>query len=95
MSEGSVVLVATQQQHCVRCGRSSEEIEFRSPLALKCIECDEETVEERKEYHRVYHKARGRALKELIDLHPKQFDMLLGQQREKVREEEAREAAGE
>lgn len=75
-------------QHCVRCGKSNEEVEFRSPLALKCVGCDEDTVQERKEYHRVYHKARGRALKRLIDLHPKQFDVLLAEEREAVVAEE-------
>ena len=78
-------------QHCVRCGRSSDEVEFRSPLALKCIECDESTVVERKEYHRVYHKARGRALKRLIDLHPRQYQKLLDEERINVEAEEAGE----
>ena len=98
IGEANILDMPTQaSQHCVRCGRSNEETEFRSPLALKCVECDEDTVAERKEYHRVYHKARGRALKRLIDLHSKQFDVLLAEERVSVEAEEAaeREAEGQ
>ena len=93
VSEANMTVMPTQEQHCVRCGRSSVDVEFRSPLALKCIECDERTVEERKDYHRSYHKARGRALKRLLDLHPKQFERLLLEERMKVEEEEMAAAA--
>lgn len=83
--------MAAQQQHCVRCGKSNKQVEFRSPLALKCVGCDDDTILERKEYHRVYHKARGRALKRLIDLHPRQFEKLLNEERISVEAEEAGE----
>ncbi len=82
-------------QYCVRCGRgttTSDPVQFRSPYAMKCMACDEDTVEERKEYHRLYHKARGSAIKDLIDSHPAEFETLLAKHRERIEEAEAAQA---
>lgn len=68
-------------QYCVRCGEPGP---FRSIKAMKCIACDGVTEQEREEYHRNYQKARGRALKRLVEVHPDEFDRLLLEERAKL-----------
>lgn len=67
----------TVTRHCIRCGKGDDEVEFRSPLALKCLGCDAEAVEEKRAYHKRYHAARHRAVQALIGKHPKQFKDLM------------------
>lgn len=78
--------VRVEDQFCVRCGRGRDRdgVEFRSPQALKCTQCDDETKEERKTYHRDYHKARGHAIRRLIDEHQERFEVLLVEERQKL-----------
>ena len=67
---------------CVRCGRTGDEL-FRSDRSLKCLDCDEVTIQDRKEYHRDYHKARAAAVRRLVAAHRQEYDKLLTEEREK------------
>lgn len=78
---GRVIGMDNPRQHCMRCGSAGP---FRSPLALKCIECDKATEEERREYHRTYHQARGAAIKTLIETHADEFNNLMIEERERL-----------
>lgn len=67
--------------HCTRCGAPGP---FRSEQALKCVECDDVTAKERAAYHRLYHRARGEAIKRLIDAHRREFSRYMMEEREKL-----------
>lgn len=73
---------------CVRCGEPGP---FRSDLAMKCVNCDEKTADNRKTYHREYHRARGQAVNELIARHEAEYERLLIKARSEIEAE--REAA--
>ena len=77
----------TPSKFCIRCGESESVVEFRSAHAMKCIDCDADTETERKQYHRLYHRARGRATRRLIDMHQDEFDVFLAHEHQKVKAE--------
>ena len=77
------------EQHCIRCGKTSPEVNFRSELALKCQSCDKVTEAEKRAYHRKYHQARHRAVQRLIEKHPKQFHQFMDEAREEIEKEDA------
>lgn len=81
-----------REQHCIKCGLAAPAVKFRSPNAFKCMSCDEKTIEDRKEYHRLYHKARGRSIKRLIDKYPRLFDQMMTEELGLVEKEERDEA---
>lgn len=56
---------------------------------MKCTSCDLHTDEERKAYHRLYHKARGRATRRLIAMYQREFDIMLAHEHEKAKAEDA------
>ena len=62
-------------------------MKFRSTRALKCVQCDKDTTAARKDYHKDYHAARGRAMRLLIDRYPEEWDRLLAQEHEAVKKE--------
>lgn len=76
------------EKHCLRCGKTAPAVKFRSPMAFKCMSCDEKTVEDRKEYHRRYHKARGRMIKRLLDKYPQLAERMMQEELLKVEREE-------
>lgn len=82
--------VYVNDRHCMRCGRSEYETSFTQLGALRCDECIERIETERKIYTANYQKARVRALRELINLHSRQFQRILREELAKV-EDEARQ----
>ena len=78
-------LLTPPERHCIRCGRA--DVRFRSARALKCLSCDKLTSGERKDYHKDYHAARGRAMRRLIGIHPEEWDRLLAEEHESVKDE--------
>lgn len=81
-----------REQHCITCGKTAPTVQFRSPGAFKCMSCDQKTLENRKEYHRLYHKARGRAIKRLTDKYARLFDQMMQEELSAVEREEREEA---
>lgn len=88
-------MAESTNRYCVSCGKPGP---FRSAGALKCVRCDQKTAESRKQYHSNYHKARGEAVKSLIENHQKEYDRLLTLARARLEEESSprrrRRAAG-
>ncbi len=98
----------TPDRHfCIRCGLQDGStrpkgisgagtvVIFRSIQAIKCDLCVEETEEARELYARIYHRARGRAVRKLIKAHAREFEKLLVAERTILAEELARLKAGE
>lgn len=85
----AATLTPVSDHFCVKCGKPGP---FRSPAALKCISCDELTVEERKDYHKDYHKARGAAIKRLIAEHAERFEIMMIEERTRIEQERDEEA---
>ena len=76
------------EKFCIRCGETEPMVDFRSVHALKCTECDLDPEKDRTEYHRLYHKARGRATRRLILMYQAEFDVFLAHEHEQVKKEE-------
>jgi uncharacterized C2H2 Zn-finger protein len=70
-----------QPHFCQTCGKKGP---FRSPRALKCINCDRETVQQRKNYHRNYNKAKVIAMARLKDAHRDEYNEYLLEERERL-----------
>lgn len=70
-------MATTRVKYCVKCGKSSEQVGYRSKGASRCLECDKIVEEDRKAWNRPYHKARYRALKRLSEMYPEDFDALM------------------
>jgi hypothetical protein len=87
-----VIPVSPPKRFCLRCGHPGP---FRSELAQKCIDCDDATAEERRDYHKLYHQARGEAIKRLIQKHNSEFQRFLTEERHRLQRERERRAQKE
>lgn len=83
-------------RYCARCGypEGAGGVAFRSPAAVKCVECDDVAEAERRRYFRIYHRARNKSVKRLIAKHQVEFERMLVTERKRAEvHEEEREAA--
>lgn len=64
----------TRERHCIRCGSTGP---FSNPTIQRCQSCESQTNEQRKRYHRTYHKARNAAMKKLMANHGDEYRALL------------------
>jgi hypothetical protein len=82
------------ERHCIRCGRAEPDITFSSDKILRCEACEDEAAAEKKDYYRVYHRARGMATRRLIQAHQDEFDRYLAESHRTAKAEEARRLDG-
>ncbi len=73
-------------QTCPRCGSTGP---FRSEAAQLCVECTEKSKADRKVNMRLYHRARSRAVAELVSKYHDEFMANLDVQLVEVKKEEA------
>ena len=67
---------------CVKCGKPGP---FRNERAIRCENCDETRVQERRNYHARYHRARQTALARLAEAHRKEFTRLFNEEKAKTK----------
>lgn len=70
---------------CERCGSPGP---FKSPGSRRCIACDDTLAAQRREYLRLYHRARSRAESRLVAAHREEFQFLWDQALVEVKAEE-------
>lgn len=81
-----------KERHCLRCGRTDAEVKFPTPRSILCVPCHAEIDEERKRYHKIYHEARGMAVKQLIAENEDRYKVLLRKAREKLKKQSKKTA---
>ena len=75
---------------CERCGRPGP---YKSSGSRRCVACDQESAQQRKEHLKLYHRARARALSYLADKYHAEFEQVRDREFAVIVKEEAAKAA--